>query len=150
MSWFTALPRLSTFNTLFSPDGSGTYRLQMYQYSLKLMERHPYGLGLSLTPLAYATEFPYEVFIFDPAQPHNLFLQIAIESGLIGLVFFIGFLYLALRKNFQTRNSFFWASVLYLVAAQIYPIYFQHKELVSFLFIYLGLSIQKTKNTLDV
>ena len=135
--------RLQSVGTLFSPEGSGTYRIQISQYAFRLAKNNPFGVGLNLSPYYFATAFPQEKYIFDPAHPHNIFFQILAETGFGGLILFSLFLYASyqsfLKPKTKLRNfEFFIASLAFLACAQIYPIFINHSEILSFFFLYLG------------
>jgi O-antigen ligase len=134
--------RLSSVPDLFATYGSGTYRLQMTIYSLRLASTHMLGTGINLSPYYLATAFNQEKFIFDPTYPHNIFAQLLAETGFVGCALFITFLYLCLRRfpNF-IKNPFAPAPLIFLLSAQFYPIFLNHPEISSFLFLYLGLAL---------
>ena len=116
----------------------------MVNYSVKLGMSHLNGVGINLSPYFFATKFTQDQFIFDPTFPHNIFSEIFAETGIIGLVLFFLFIYLTLRNHFNLKtriNIFAVGSIVYLISAQIYPIFLNQPELSSFLFLYLGLAI---------
>jgi O-antigen ligase len=100
------------------------------------------GVGLNLSPYYLATSFTQNNYFFDPAHPHNIIIQLLAESGLLGTTLFIIFVYLIYRpyifgKN-KKQSEFFFGSLIFLICAQIYPIFINHMEIVSYLFLYLG------------
>lgn len=138
------LTRLQSFGSLFGPDGSGTYRVQLNQYALRLSLSNPLGVGLNLSPYFFATFFPQENFIFDPTYPHNIYFQVLAEAGIFGFVFFLLFLVGSFRE-FILKNDkgpgfpFFAAAFAFAIAANMYPIFIDNPEVFSFFFLYLGL-----------
>lgn len=133
--------RFSDFYKLFSELGSGTYRLQMFIESYYLATRNLLGVGLNLSPYNFAIQRFSERIIFDPAHPHNIFFQILAETGFIGLLIFGLFIYYAIKEtpNFY-KNPFFFSIVYFILAAQLYPIFINQPEIISHLFLYIGLS----------
>lgn len=138
------LARLGSIGHMFSAEGSGTYRIQLSEYALRIMEKKPLlGVGLNLSPYYLATAFTSEDYFIDPAHPHNIFVQLLAETGVVGTILFMLFIYLVLRKNFVSQkrpSGFFFASVFFLLCAQIYPIFINHMEIISYLFLFLGLT----------
>ncbi len=134
--------RLSSIPNLFSTYGSGTYRLQMATYSLRLATTNILGVGLNLSPYYLATAFNQEKFIFDPTYPHNIFFQLMAETGFVGCALFAIFLFLCFRRSTNiAKNPFALAPLVFVLAAQFYPIFLNHPEISSFLFLYLGLKL---------
>ncbi len=136
--------RIGSVSQTFSAEGSGTYRIQLTEYALRIMEKKPLlGVGLNLSPYYLATAFTTEDYFIDPAHPHNIFIQLLAETGISGTILFLLFIYLILRKNLHEisrSSSFFFASILFLLCAQIYPIFINHMEIISYLFLFLGLT----------
>lgn len=142
--------RLGSSNQLFSKEGSGTYRIQLSQYSLRLMAKKPLlGVGLNLSPYYLATSFPQEDYFVDPSHPHNLLIQLLAETGIIGTILFSIFIYLIFRpviKNyFNNYNEFHLAAFIFFLCAQIYPVFINHMEIISYLFLYLGFAAQSNQ-----
>lgn len=143
--------RLSSFNRLFTPHGSGTYRLQLNEFALRLTSKNPlFGVGLNMSPYYFATEFPQEDYFVDPAHPHNLIAQLLAETGVIGTAFFLLFIYMIFRPVIQNKgkslNEFHVAAITFFLCAQVYPIFINHNEIISYLFLYLGLAAKKEQD----
>jgi len=135
------IKRLQSAVSLFSEYGSGTYRVQLNNFSLRLASAHPFGVGLNLSPYYIAYGFPQERWV-DPTHPHNLFFQLVAETGFIGLAAFLVFVWL-LYKGYLTKPTvksapYFMASAAFLLAAQFYPIFISQPEIVSFFFLHAG------------
>lgn len=98
----------------FSPaDGSNSERLRLWQEALShIAERPLFGTGLGNYPLLVKPSAGYR----EPIYVHNLFLDIAVETGLVGLFLFLGFLFSgflsAVRKWRKTGNIFYFSLVL--------------------------------------
>lgn len=139
--------RLDSVNKLFAPDGSGTYRIQIAQYAVRLATQYPFGVGLNLSPYYLATSFSHEVYTFDPAHPHNVLFQILAEMGIFGLLLFCSILYLLYRYIFKlnqtvsNKNPFLFSSFVFFFCAQFYPIFLNHPEILTFFALYIGLSL---------
>lgn len=136
--------RFASFSEVFSQYGSARYRIQLAQAAVKITENYPFGRGLSLSHYYFSDTFTQKDYIFDPAYPHNIFFQILAETGPIGLVLFIGFIYLLMRRipiNEMTHYPFYFGSLCFLLAAQFYPIFISHTEVLSYFFLFSGLSL---------
>lgn len=74
-------------------DGSNVERLRLWQEAFgHIAERPLFGVGLG----NYATLVNPGASLRDPIYVHSLFLDIAVETGLLGLTFFIALLSLAM------------------------------------------------------
>lgn len=136
--------RLASLTDVFTQYGSATYRLQMMVYAIRLAALYPLsGVGINLSPYHLATGFVGERFVFDPTYPHNLLFQLLAETGIVGLVLFLLFVYSVFRRRI---NGFGIAALVYLICAQFYPIFLNHPELSSFFFLYAGLSLLPEKS----
>jgi hypothetical protein len=135
------IKRVQTIPLLFSGYGSGSYRVQLNTMAFKLATAHPFGVGLNLSPYYFSQEFIQER-TNDPAHPHNIFFQIAAETGLVGIIAFLLFLWCVyrpyIRQHSVRSEPFFVASVIFLLAAQFYPIFISQPEILSFFFLHLG------------
>lgn len=131
--------RLYSLTDVLKPGGSLTYRYQMIQYALRMGSLHPLGIGLSLSPFYYATAFIGENFVFDTTYPHNLLIQIYAETGVIGFLIFSLFIYFSLFKKTMTAYGF--AALALFLCLQLYPIFLNHPEVSTFLFVLLGLHL---------
>ncbi len=141
------LQRLRSLPTLFTSDGSAQYRIQLNFYAIRLALQNFWGTGLNLSPYQLAVSFTGEKYIFDPAHPHNIFFQILAETGILGLASFFMFIYLIFRPILikkQKVNRFTIGALFFLICAQVYPIFLNHPEILSFLFLYSGLHLNQT------
>ncbi len=139
------LIRFSSITDLFTQYGSGSYRIQLMTYALRLGLASPLGVGLNLSPYYFATAFLTENYFFDPAYPHNIFFQILAETGPAGLIVFVAFIYLAIRQLFTSTKTpesvqYGASALVFLLCAQLYPIFLNHPEIISFFFLYLGVT----------
>jgi hypothetical protein len=137
--------RLTGLSTLFSPTGSGTFRLQMIVSSLRLGFEHLIGVGVGMSPVYLATKSLVAAPIYGADFPHNLFMQIFAETGIMGFILFIIFLYVAFRSFFLRRAAmaakpFYTASAMFFIASMFYPLTFDGIEILSIGFLYLGMA----------
>lgn len=142
------IARLTSLPDIFTAYGSGTYRLQMMQYAARLFVSAPLtGVGINLSPYYFATGFSGERFVFDPTFPHNLFFQILAETGAVGFGLFFLFVAAIFCPLLAGRklNEFGAAALVYLLAAQVYPIFLNHQEVSSFFFLYAGAFLASLK-----
>jgi len=94
------------FGTLFAPEGA-SYRMSLLRSSLEILKVAPFlGQTVELTPI---TGFE---------SSHNLFAQILIELGLVGVVMFaVAFIPAAVR---WLRSALRWNTSIRLFAAPLY------------------------------
>lgn len=93
---------LSPFGTRFlssfsHTDGSNVERLRLWEEAvIHIGERPFFGVGLGNYPLLVKPGASYR----EPIYAHNLFLDIAVEVGVVGLFFFLGMLVLSSARLF--------------------------------------------------
>lgn len=86
---------LSSFS---ATDGSNTERLRLWQETAGYIAEQPlFGTGIGNYPLLAKPSAAYR----EPIYAHNLFLDIAAEVGLVGLLFFAGFLIITLSRTWS-------------------------------------------------
>lgn len=79
-------------------DGSNSERLRLWQETAgHIVQRPLLGTGIGNYPLLVKPSASYR----EPIYAHNLFLDIAVETGIIGLFFFLGFLSVSFWKAWQ-------------------------------------------------
>lgn len=96
-------------------------RLQSYRDFLSIVRDYPFtGSGLGVSEMVYSS-YLFMVQVPFQAQAHNLFLQIAVEQGIPGLVGYVGLLlasFWALYHVLSNANiEYASGRVLYLLAA---------------------------------
>lgn len=87
----------ASLTRIFSEDGIKTFtlRLEYYQSALQCFKIHLLkGVGIGSWPDYYGLEKLYEL----EWHPHNIFLEIAAETGLVGLSIFICLIILLVKK----------------------------------------------------
>lgn len=73
------------FSSFSQSDGSNVERLRLWKEAGTSVASHPFlGVGLGNYPLAVKPSAGYR----EPIYAHNLFLDIAVETGLVGLFLF--------------------------------------------------------------
>lgn len=106
---FLTSPIGERFLSSFSrSDGSNSERLRLWQEGFTNLAERPFlGYGLGNYPLVVKPGAGYR----EPIYAHNLYLDIALETGLVGLLFFVLFLFGAIfsawRRWKQERNPLF-------------------------------------------
>jgi putative inorganic carbon (HCO3(-)) transporter len=92
--------------TLRQGDNSISQREQSQEVALRMFADHPIGgVGANNYPVAY---LPYALRLNEPAaadEPHNLYLAVAAETGLLGLITFLTAQGLVLRYAWQRRAA---------------------------------------------
>jgi len=108
-----AMGAVSFTNLFYGETGTGSpgtlfQRQDLWLQSLFLIRQSPvFGIGLSGYPHLAPVTWPN-----SPAQPggspnhaHNLFLQVALDTGVLGLAAFVAILVLAWRTVWSARHS---------------------------------------------
>ena len=131
-----------------SADG----RLLMWKVSFSALVQHPLGVGLGNFPSAYgdaqAVYFASgnvskteEYVAGNPEYGFNEFLQIGIESGIIGLLLFIGMLVSAFQGLFKSKN---WGVMGALVSLLVFACFSYPFSVLPFLTVFVFLLTMST------
>lgn len=83
---FESIARLQgTYKEASDPKDSAGIRVGFYKNTIEIIKRNPlYGVGTGAFKLAYHEQVQNKPNAFETANPHNEFLLIAAEIGLIG------------------------------------------------------------------
>jgi len=82
------------------PNSSAGLRMGFYKNSIELIKKHPMlGVGTGSFKPEYAEQIGLTEGLQATSNPHNQYLLIAIETGLIGLFVFLFFLLSAWRSS---------------------------------------------------
>ena len=85
-----------------APHGTLGARLDIYSYVIRWISSSPlWGQGTGATPYIFSHRY-YAIGGDEVYQAHNLWLQTALESGLLGLSLFIVAVGFIIRANFST------------------------------------------------
>lgn len=83
-------------------DGSNVERLRLWQEAVGHMAERPlFGVGLGNYPLLVKPSASWR----DPIYAHNLFLDIAVEIGILGAICFIGLLLIPAKRAYAFFRS---------------------------------------------
>lgn len=139
---------LSSFS---GEDGSNKERLRLWQEAVLHISERPFlGVGLGNYSLLVHPEAAYR----DPIYVHNLFLDLAVEIGLVGLFFFLGLLIFAMKGMYsQWKEEADWWALALFSSTIIFcihslfesPIYSVHILPVLILFLAIGVSYKYEK-----
>ena len=99
----------STFN--ISTDGSNLGRIYVWEADKQMIMDHPVtGVGPGLWQKTYREHYKLKQETQDLGHSHNNLLQIASESGILGLIGFLGFsifvICKSLKNYIKTRNPY--------------------------------------------
>jgi O-antigen ligase len=129
-------------------EGSNQGRLSNWQQAFSVISNNPFGVGIGSYSLAIKPTAEYR----EPIYAHNLYLDIAAETGIITAIIFIGILINAFRNFWQAAKSqpFFIAGVSSMAIFSIHslvenPLYSVH-VLPLFLII---LALSETTNSYE-
>lgn len=118
------LSRLGTLVDILSPpseysvseDESFLGRLSVMKVGFEMFSTHPFlGIGVGNYPGEYWSYAPKvgveaNVITTDQAtisrQPHNLFIEVLAETGIFGIMSFLGFIFILFRTLGKTRKEF--------------------------------------------
>ncbi|HWQ60358.1 MAG TPA: O-antigen ligase family protein [Candidatus Fimivivens sp.] len=89
-------------------EGSNMGRMDMYVQAIRNIGRQPYGYGLGNYPLAVKPTAEYR----EPIYAHDLFLDIATESGILGAFCFFAALYFVFRSLIRQQNGLLFAGAV--------------------------------------
>ena len=111
--WLPSTPFAARLANLFDTSTAG--RLTLWQQSIETIKTHPVaGVGLGNLPYEINPAADYR----DPIYAHNLYLDIAAETGLIGLILWLILVMFAFkRQSWQSQLS--WPGHAYRQAGRI-------------------------------
>jgi len=119
--WQVAKPDFSAHSGRVA--SSNNTRWEIWQSSWQIIKSHPiFGIGLGNFQNYFIANFQdkpgYQLYIIDKAySPHNLYLALYLNLGLLGLAAFLWLLYLF----FQSRKEvFLWPAICAMVAILAY------------------------------
>lgn len=102
------------------------YRLNHWYLTGEILARRPWGLGWDIFKYEIPKMFAPGKYFFDPAPPHNLFLEVFAGIGIGGGIMFVIFAGVVLSEIFRKRklsdlNFVLWLSVAgYFLVNQMY------------------------------
>ncbi|MBX3010673.1 MAG: O-antigen ligase family protein [Caldilineaceae bacterium] len=103
---------LANANLIHSAQASLTRRLGIWQLSLQLLGANGItGIGLGVYEQVFALRFPTLPLVggrLAPPHAHNLFVQLALDLGIPGLVAYLGLLATLIRSLYHTLQAAHW------------------------------------------
>ncbi len=96
---------LSAFST---EEGSNIGRIEMYSEAVRDIARQPFGYGLGNYPLAVKPTAEFR----EPIYAHDIFLDVATESGILGMAMFFIVLVIVAKKLACMHSRFFFAGLV--------------------------------------
>jgi putative inorganic carbon (HCO3(-)) transporter len=142
------LNRITSITNL--SDSSTSYRLSIWQGTLRILQDY-WAVGLGQGIDAYNKVYPYYGFnaVVAP-HSHNLFLQIFVETGILGLLVFLGLLaaffrtmtvYLRKERDWRKKTvaMAMMAGVVGFLFQGIFDYVFYNNRVMLIFYIYLGL-----------
>lgn len=104
-----AFPRLQGTLHTMEPYGSGITRILLYDQAAHIIREHPvFGVGLGLDTYAFyersrASHIPLVSYFPDPVQ--NGLVQLFMQTGVVGLLWYVSILAVLLAKVFRGKNT---------------------------------------------
>jgi putative inorganic carbon (HCO3(-)) transporter len=87
-------------------DNSSVQRLHYWQAGVKMIENHPVlGVGYFNFPAVYPLYDPGNLWHGTAQLPHNIFIQVGTDAGLIGLGIFVMLIYRNLKGARDIRRA---------------------------------------------
>ena len=82
-------------------DSSTSYRVNIWRGTMHMLKDY-WSCGIGIGESAWDTVYPrYSLAAIETApHAHNLYLQITVECGVVGLILFLAFIFLLIRYNF--------------------------------------------------
>lgn len=155
---FLITPRMVQLFTTLQEGGGATYRMNLNRYALQIMQQNIFGVGLGLFPEAVFSDVG--TFTSFPAQPHNLFSQIAAEGGAVSLITFCIFLFASISPNIlrifrslghksKQPDAYILATtaslIIMLVLSQAYP-FLLRSSIFPYFWVFLAIGEKKDYN----
>jgi len=86
--------------TAAGTDKTSVQRLEYWRAGVNMIRNHPLlGIGYFNFPPYFAVSHPDELFEGHAQQPHNIFIQVGTDSGLLGLGIFLMLIYRTLKTT---------------------------------------------------
>lgn len=83
-------------------DNTSIQRLEYWRAGIQMIKDHPYlGVGYFNFPPYFAVNYPAELWHGNAQLPHNIFIQVGTDAGLIGLAVFLLLIY----RNLQMASD---------------------------------------------
>ena len=93
----------------FASAGTDNTSIQRFDYwrgGLKMIENHPFlGVGYFNFPAVYAMQDPTKLWHGTAQLPHNIFIEVGTDAGLIGLSIFLVLIYRNLKIARDIRRA---------------------------------------------
>lgn len=109
------------FSSFDLNEGSNLGRLETWRQSLNVIENNPFGIGLG----NYALEIKPSAGYREPIYSHNLYFDIAAETGIVNTVIFIGLLIVSILSFIKLgrNNKFYLAGAISLFIFSVHSIF---------------------------
>lgn len=138
---YAAIPQIQTrFHSTFDFQDQTTTRVrkEIDDTTLRMLKAHPvFGIGLDAYQIAYDNYKLPEALEQNVLHPHNIFLAFWVETGLLGIVSFVGFvatsLIIALKEGFVEQKILTAAVIATLVFGMFDTPFFKNDLSVLFL-----------------
>ena len=121
--------RVATLYAAFGELGGGTFRLDHIRVGFHYMLREPFGTGPGTFMYRMALDFPPRDSGLMPMIPHNILAELGSEFGIVGLITFVGFCMILVKKQLQhwkknhSENSLAMLTIfaVFVVLCQFFP-----------------------------
>ncbi len=101
-------------------DSSNSFRFNVYQSSFEMFKDN-WLLGIGVGNKNFREIYGlYMKTGFDALSAYNIFLEIAVESGVFALVAFVGFLVVTIRKALKSKEIFVMAALVSVCACLVH------------------------------
>ncbi|MBW3225628.1 O-antigen ligase family protein [Marinobacter adhaerens] len=87
-------------------DVTSRQRLLYWENGMKMIQEHPFfGVGYFNFAPYYQRYYPEDLLVQRAQLPHNIFIQVGTDTGIIGLTIFFLLLIVAMRKGNSLRSN---------------------------------------------
>ena len=87
-------------------DNTSVQRKLYWKHGVEMILEHPWlGVGLFNFPPYYEANFPDDLLVSHAELPHNIFVQVGTDVGIVGLLAYLALLYHGFRSAAQIRKK---------------------------------------------
>jgi O-antigen ligase len=87
-------------------DTTSQQRLLYWSHGIDMIQSHPLlGIGYFNFPLYFERHYPESLIVSEAQLPHNIFIQIGVDLGILGLIVYLILIYRAFRSTMDVRSA---------------------------------------------
>lgn len=132
-------------------DKSFGQRWIAWKVSIEAIKNRPFtGYGIQNVRKALTSHYEEENYglkLFNRVNPHNQYLEIALQNGLFALLLLILTLALAVKYAVKTKNSFLLVIIIAIAAAMMFESILERQAGVLFVFTFVSIALSVQGNS---